>query len=684
MEARRAAAALKGLICGCMRPVALATLPAFVPALLFAAPYEELVPDFNRKSARVTVRRIEHPTLANLDYAAYDRNPMLYDPPKRRPKSPKGAVTPEGLTFVGALKKPVTTSAAMPLRSAERELPFAWKPFVKRAWGAVKDDKLQFLGSRIASYKWADPLVFEPYQEVTTVWFHDTDTEVELWVKVEIAPWVGFVKTLSDEDGDGFREIYGKLNTDEVDPDSLAKIVAWARHDYATEVLSAERMRDWAAELASYWYPTRNTDLLDPANDGRWPDGRTPRPVFRQLGSLTVDRPLAVIEGKPFSPKEPFYNVFIIDTALFAPVPVLQDVAFESGSQVQFEVALSDNFRANNSTFASEIDRYGTYRRWSESNYPFYEGVRQWLERFPEGLMGLEGCCGWLFFRKSFDYILAGDLLRQPDRTNPLPKIVELRNYLARRDVELLFVAVPNKEEIYYDRIDSSIAQPAVPIVAPYGRKFLSDLQQSGVEVIDLLPLFLEAKSADSSSSEPLYQLHDTHWSGRGVELAAQCIAGRIKASAWYRQFDDTLSYTVAETLIVRPGDLAERLEPSRQHLYPAQSMRVRRVFNPDNTPYLGNHPSAPVLLIGDSFTGVFELTDGKSAGIGSHIAYRTRVPVDIVTNWGGGPTVRQKMMRQRRKYIERKRVVVYLMVSRDLFNYSQGWEPLRSGDFQE
>jgi len=40
--------------------------------------------------------------------------------------------------------------------------------------------------------------------------------------------------------------------------------------------------------------------------------------------------------------------------------------------------------------------------------------------------------------------------------------------------------------------------------------------------------------------------------------------------------------------------------------------------------------------------------------------------------------------MRQRRKYIERKRVVVYLMVSRDLFNYSQGWEPLRSGDFQE
>ena len=53
-------------------------------------------------------------------------------------------------------------------------------------------------------------------------------------------------------------------------------------------------------------------------------------------------------------------------------------------------------------------------------------------------------------------------------------------------------------------------------------------------------------------------------------------------------------------------------------------------------------------MLIGDSFTGVFELVDCKSAGMGAHIAAATGIPVDIITSWGGGPLVRDKMLRAR------------------------------------
>jgi hypothetical protein len=38
---------------------------------------------------------------------------------------------------------------------------------------------------------------------------------------------------------------------------------------------------------------------------------------------------------------------------------------------------------------------------------------------------------------------------------------------------------------------------------------------------------------------------------------------------------------------------------------------------------------------------------------------------------------VRQKMLRMRDRYLDRKRVVVYLMVARDLFHSPQVWEPI-------
>lgn len=65
---------------------------------------------------------------------------------------------------------------------------------------------------------------------------------------------------------------------------------------------------------------------------------------------------------------------------------------------------------------------------------------------------------------------------------------------------------------------------------------------------------------------------------------------------------------------------------------------------------YLMEIMQAPVMLIGDSFTGVFESVDCKSAGVGASIAKETGLPLDIITSWGGGPLVRKKAMRVREK----------------------------------
>ena len=130
---------------------------------------------------------------------------------------------------------------------------------------------------------------------------------------------------------------------------------------------------------------------------------------------------------------------------------------------------------------------------------------------------------------------------------------------------------------------------------------------------------------------------------------------------------------------ILAPGDIVDKLAEADKASFNAVDIAAKRVYNPDGTAFKGANVDAPVMLIGDSFTGVFELVDCKAAGVGAHIAANTGIPVDIITSWGGGPLVRDKFYRARKNNLDKKRVVIYMMVSRDLYNYSQLWQPLET-----
>ena len=51
------------------------------------------------------------------------------------------------------------------------------------------------------------------------------------------------------------------------------------------------------------------------------------------------------------------------------------------------------------------------------------------------------------------------------------------------------------------------------------------------MEVIDLLPAYLEARA---EPGDDLYLAQDTHWTDRGLRMAAELIAARIKRFPWY------------------------------------------------------------------------------------------------------------------------------------------------------
>jgi hypothetical protein len=649
---------------------------------LAAAPYKTLNKNFNRLKSHVVVRKIDTPTLANLDCAAYFANPVRYDPQRVKPKKPVKKIGITDLTFGGAISMPCARILQTPLTENEKEQPLAWDPLQTRLWEITKTDLFAKITAAVNGEKWADPSVFPPYQEIVAAYLHGEGDSVSVWVKIEFKPWMKFLTGIIDEDGDGIREMYGRLELSSIDKKPLKKALAWIRSDYRRTVLTKEQVVDWANTLASYWYPKFNTDIVDMTGQAAWPTGDTEKKIKREMKGLSITNPTVVMRGNPYGEK--IYNIYVVDlpqTAQPVEPTLAAGVSPAALAPAGEDSALSANFRENTARFEQEITMFGDYPTWAKKDEPFRKSIASFVNVLPADQMGFKGKDGWLFFRREIDYLNGGDLVNQPTDKNPLVVLKEFKSFLDKYNISLLFCVIPNKSDIYFERLPVDAPVEPAAIINPYGRKFLADLQKKGIEILDLLPDFLAAKRDDQKNREALYQKHDTHWTLRGLQIVTRRIADRIKQYPWYGELaKGAIRYTLKNTSCLRLGDIVERLPEKDRAAYPADSLAAQQVVNPDGSLYKASNPDAPIMLIGDSFTGVFELVDCKSAGVGAHIAAAIGIPVDIITSWGGGPLVRDKMLRARKKDLTKKRLVVYMMVARDLYNYSQNWLPLETG----
>jgi alginate O-acetyltransferase complex protein AlgJ len=660
------------------KAIALITAGAAIFGSLSAAPFETVLKNYNRVTSRVMIRTIATPTLANLDYAAYTANPIRFDHQAVTPKKPARKVGITNLTFGGALASACVSLSQTPLSAAEKDMPMAWDPLQNKLWEITKSDAFSKVGAKINGEKWADPDVFMAYQEIAAVYLHGRGDSTQVWVKIEFKPWVKFLDPgIPDEAKDGFHEIYGRLVLDNVDKTLRQKAFDWIRNDYTRTVLTKDQVVDWANLLASYWYPKLNTDVVDLTGQSQWPTPDADKDAIGELKGYTAKNPLVVIRGNPYGTI--LYNVFLVDFKEEKPAVNAAPAAQQTAPPVPFDASVSAAFKDNNARFDSEVKTFGDYASWAKKDEPFRLAAASFVKSLPEKQMGFKGKNDWLFFRGEVSYLNCGDMSLQAADKNPIPHLVEFAKFLKSKNISLLFVPVPNKSDVYFDKLPvDNPPKDEYGIVNPYARKFLHDLQNAGVEVVDLLPSFLAAKKDDPKNKEALYQRQDTHWTDRGLEIAAKLIADRIRQYSWYPGLSkNDVSFTVKDTSFMRQGDLVDKLAEADKTAFPAVEIAAKQVHNPDGSLYKGANPESPVMLIGDSFTGVFELIDCKAAGVGAHISANTGIPLDIVTSWGGGPLVRDKFYRARKNNLDKKRVVIYMMVARDLFNYSQLWQPL-------
>ncbi|QQS06147.1 MAG: hypothetical protein IPK50_04455 [Fibrobacterota bacterium] len=610
---------------------------------------------YDREASRVLVMEVDVPTRANLDYAAWNANLFLVDTAKVSVHPAK--VVPESLSMGGLLSDFRTSLESTPLSDSERVSPMAWKPVedILLAWSFDTAGPLVNRIQELSSKKWADTSgTGVPFQQIVALHLHHAPDGIQAWVRVEFARWMSpFLEGIKDVDGDGFPEVWARLNA----PEWKSSMGALLDGDYAKKRLNREEAVQWANELAALWYPTCNTDMMDLSREDSFPQKATESEVAAQLKGVSVVHPIAVMRGRPF--QIPLYLVIHVPSLAKA------DSGAKSGAKQEdraIDTTLKTRLDSIQRTIASEVAGHGgSWEAWAKSASPIRAKASSLAASAPPEIQALVGPSNTLVFRRELSYVGSGDLAGLPDSAQPIRRIKAFRDSLADLGIDFLFVPVPTKLDVEPSLLGGKSGQT----VQPWSRKLLAELAKNGVETVDLWKAL---------SGKGLWRKQDTHWKPAGAQAAADVLAARIRSYAWFPGASkQPVSLARKDTSWTEFGDLRDRLAADAKTKFAQEKVDGAVFAGPDGKPW-DDPETSPILLIGDSYLGVYQKISPRAAGFSSYLSSTLSVPVSVVMGWGGGPEAPKKLSDRGPQALEGRRLVVWVMSVRDLFQFPGGW----------
>lgn len=296
----------------------------------------------------------------------------------------------------------------------------------------------------------------------------------------------------------------------------------------------------------------------------------------------------------------------------------------------------------------------------------------------------VQGADGWLFLTAELHLLSAGQFWgadaatanrsSKPEVADPIPAIEDFQQRLKQRGIDLLLVPVPPKAAIYPEKIVSGLGVKAGD-PAPFLSRFYDELRASGIDVLDLRPLFLENRAGEKG---PVFCKTDTHWSGNGCVLAAHAIAERIRAKLPPPQPGTAYGSEWKEVNIA--GDLGDLLDPSANKPGP-EKLWIRTVTGKATGAPVEPDPQSPVLVLGDSHTLVFHDFLAEKAGLIDQLAFEFGFAPDLIGIRGSGATqVRKDLYRRSLKnpqYLAGKKLILWCFTAREFTEAAQGWQKL-------
>jgi hypothetical protein len=259
----------------------------------------------------------------------------------------------------------------------------------------------------------------------------------------------------------------------------------------------------------------------------------------------------------------------------------------------------------------AELKEYGngTWDGWAESLKPFRESLK--ANRPPTR--------GFRFSKQGREMLLANRLQDLPECAKAFEAIVHTSAQFKKIGIDVLVVFIPNKIAVYPDY--AADQAPEHRMVMPAEKRFIRELLEKDVEVVDLYTAFRDARR-EKGDRAPLYYDNDIHWRNAGARIAAEEISKRLKrypfvqaALAQPRKFE------------ARPGDRGGKNPDKVDFVYQAGTDR----------PYLDVFDS-PVMLTGDSYSQYnWRCNDGVNpqGHFPAHVGLRINLPLTFVATAG-------------------------------------------------
>jgi hypothetical protein len=315
--------------------------------------------------------------------------------------------------------------------------------------------------------------------------------------------------------------------------------------------------------------------------------------------------------------------------------------------------------------------------------------LRPWMQYLEWRFLGdagdkaVVGRDGWFFYGPSVGYAIERpNGAQRSDSAHPLAAIRSFRDQLQSRGIRLLVVPVPNKESIYPEML-SRRAEDAGVILGQETRLLLDQLDQSGIEHVDLFEVFRRARREDRPSApRRLYLAQDTHWSPEGARLAASAVGRRVIDGGFINRGHHV--YVERPFRVRRLGDLVEMLQvPQIERALKPESLGCEQVVQRDSGAPYRDAPDSEVLVLGDSFLRVYEKEDPGAAGFIAHLARELGQPLTAVVNDGGASTLVRQALARRPTLLSNKRLVIWEFAERDIRYGAEGWQivPLARGN---
>lgn len=317
------------------------------------------------------------------------------------------------------------------------------------------------------------------------------------------------------------------------------------------------------------------------------------------------------------------------------------------------------------------------------------------------GEKAIAGKNGWMFYRPGVEYLIrpsiddrrsvAVDPEDTPVKDNVIDTILSFKKQLAAKGVDLLVVIVPGKASIYPELLCDRLSAAHAGKIG-HSPEFINQLRKRGVATVDLFTAFAAARNGDNNAGDSLYLSYDTHWKPRGMRLAAQLIARRVQEMPWYEKRTATTDFVLDSLWVERIGDVGEMTTLSQFKIrslslsFTSERTQCYQVFSVtrDSTGAISarylfrdDFRKSRIVLLGDSFSRIYQTDQPRGAGLAAHLAYELSEPFCSIVSNGGASTLVRETLQRKNSILNGKKLVIWEFIERDLRYGEKGWKDI-------